>query len=92
MTWIFTNPNSSKGIRIRAAKLPNCAYRVFLELAATQLENKTITTQEAAKAIEYMRTNQKDLVSVAVKMLKPTPEQVSEVLNLFKTGTIKEVE
>jgi DNA polymerase/3'-5' exonuclease PolX len=90
-TPFLADPYSVEGLRLRASKLPNCAYRVLLELAATQLEDKKIDKATVKKIIEYARTGKLELLTVAIKMLELSQEQTAEVLSLLKTGTIKDV-
>jgi len=74
---------SVKSLRRRAARLPECPYRLILEMAADQLETKKVTKDEVKKAIEYVRTGHPDLLSVAMKMLNLNRGQVDVALSLL---------
>ncbi|RLI22904.1 hypothetical protein DRO45_00020 [Candidatus Bathyarchaeota archaeon] len=87
MLWFLRDPYSVEGLRHRASKLPDCPYKLFLELTATQLEKKTITREEAKKAVEYFRTGKQELISVALKIfLNLSREQMNEVLRRLESG------
>lgn len=81
---MFENQYSVKGLRKRATRLKECPYKLILELAADQLENKKIDRAIAKKAIEYIRTNNNELIGVAIKMLNPSQEQVNKALSRLR--------
>jgi len=81
---MFDGPNSLKGLRKRAERLEDCPYKLILQLAADQIENNIITEREAKKAIKYARTHNSDLLSVAMKMLQLSQEQISTTLRLLE--------
>ena len=85
------NPYSLNGLKYRASKLPDCPYKVLLELTIIQLEAKKLNELEAKKAIEYFRSGNKELLVVGFKILNLSDEQINEALALLKTGTIKEI-
>lgn len=74
---MFEGPNSIKGLRKRAERLPDSPYKLLLQLTATQLESNKITNREVKKIIEYARTGDSTLLTVALKFLNLTPEQIS---------------
>lgn len=80
----LAGPNSVRGIRYRASKLPECPYKVMLLLVADQLENKKIDKHVAKKVIEYFRTDNMDLINVGIKMLDLNSGQRSVALNILK--------
>ena len=84
LLWLFNDPYSVKGLRKRALRLPECPYRLVLEMAADQLEEKKVTKDVIKKAIEYVRTGNEELISVAIKMLNLNNGQISVALNLLK--------
>jgi len=86
MLWFLRDPYSVEGLRHRASKLPDCPYKLFLELIAAQLEKNTITQDEAKKAVEYFRTGKQGLISVALKILNLSKEQMNEVLRRLENG------
>jgi len=86
MLWFLRDPYSVEGLKHRASKLPDCPYKLFLELTATQLEKKVITREEAKKAVEYFRTGKQELISVALKILNLSKEQMNEVLRRLESG------
>jgi len=52
MLWFLRDPYSVEGLKHRASKLPNCPYKLFLELTATQLEmEKALTPKLLAEII-----------------------------------------
>jgi len=87
--WFLRDPYSVEGLKYRISKLPDCAYKVCLELAVVQLENKVVSKEEVKKAIEYFRTGNRELLMVGFKILKLTEEQIDEALHLLKTERIK---
>ncbi len=78
------NPYSAQALRIRARKLPKSPYRYCLELAAEQIERGKITEQAAKKAIEYLRTGQKELTTVAIVLLDPNEKQQARLMKKLK--------
>jgi len=71
MLWFLHDPYSVFGLKLRASKLPDCPYKLFLELTATQLEKKVI---------------KQELISVALKILNLSREQMNEVLRRLESG------
>ena len=82
--WFLRDPYSVEGLRYRASKLPNCPYKLLLELTATQLEKKIITRDEAKKAVEYFRSGNRELVSVGLKILNLSEEQIEKALKMLR--------
>ena len=80
----FFNPYSVEGLRLRASKLPECPYRLILEIVADQLENKKVDVNVAKKAVEYARTGNQELLTVAIKMLNLNSGQIDVALHLLK--------
>lgn len=76
--FLFTNPYSVSGLKIRIKKLPMSPYKVYLSLVVAQLEAKKIDEKTAKKAIEYFRTNKPVLIKVAIKMLELSDDQSNE--------------
>ncbi len=81
---ILRDPLSVKSLRNRASKLENCPYKLILELVADQLEEQKITRDIAEKAIEYVRTGNPDLLTVAMKMINLNQGQISIALSLLR--------
>lgn len=79
----WTNPYSIDGLKERVAKLPQCPYRLVMELAIDKLEQKKVTRDEVKKAIEYVRTGKSELMLVAIKMLKPSQNEIEVALKLL---------
>ncbi len=85
----YWNPYSVEGLKLRAEKLPDCAYKVILELSWRQLENGKVDEATVRKVIEYTRAGKFELLKVAIGMLNLSHEQCTETLALLKTGKIK---
>lgn len=88
--FFWFDPYSVEGLRHRAKKLPDCPYKILLELCAVQLEKKAVSKEAVQKAVEYFRSGNEDLLKSGVGVLKLSHEQIQEVLSLLKTGTIKD--
>lgn len=78
------DPYSVQGLRKRASKLNECPYKLVLELAANQLETKKVEQEQVKKVIEYARTGNQDLLTVAIKLLNPNQGQIDTALHLLQ--------
>ena len=72
---LFHSPYSSWGLRYRADRLSdnpetrNLPYQQFLYAVASAIDAKKISEFDAKKAVEYFRTGNEDLMSVARKLI-----------------------
>jgi hypothetical protein len=69
LLYIFHDPNSAWGLRHRASRLEDCDYKLFLQKIADALEEKKLNKRDARKLIEYWRSGNEHLISVAIKVL-----------------------
>lgn len=80
---LFLDPYSVKGLKLRAEKLRQSPYRLILEMAAEQLENKKINKYEVKKIIEFSRSGKTELLNVAMKMLNLNHNQTQVALKIL---------
>jgi len=80
----FFDPWSIEGLKKRAKSLPDCPYKLVMNLAVHQLEQKKITEGEAKKAIEYVRTSDPSLLKVGIGMLNLSQAEIDIALELLR--------
>ena len=78
------DPYSISSLHKRASKLPECPYKLILEMSADQLDAGKVSKKEVKKVIEYARTCNPTLLTVALKILNLNQGQISTALHLLE--------